>query len=80
MTYEEMMQIEEAKVAAEQEAWGRLHAAIFRELFNKTDTQSGSRIGREAMNAQQRAHGVSSENELLTVVSCTTLMERVRRG
>lgn len=35
MTYEEMMQIEEARVMAEQRAWERLHEAIFKELFNK---------------------------------------------
>lgn len=39
MTYEEMIQIEEARVVAEQKAWERLHEAIFRELFNKTDKQ-----------------------------------------
>jgi hypothetical protein len=40
MTYEEMMQIEEARVVAEQKAWERLHEAIFKELFNKPDKQS----------------------------------------
>ena len=39
MTYEEMMRIEEARVAAEQKAWERFHEAIFKELFNKTDKQ-----------------------------------------
>lgn len=34
MTYEEMMQIEEAKVVAEQKAWERLHEAIWKELLN----------------------------------------------
>jgi hypothetical protein len=39
MTYEEMMQIEEVKVAAEQKAWERLHEAILKKLFDKTDKQ-----------------------------------------
>lgn len=39
MTYEEMMQMEEARVAAEQKAWERLHGAILKELFNETDKQ-----------------------------------------
>jgi hypothetical protein len=39
MTYEEMMQIEEARVVAERKAWDRLHGSIFRELVNKTDRQ-----------------------------------------
>jgi hypothetical protein len=38
MTYEEMMQIEEARVVAEQKAWERLHEAIFKELFNKPES------------------------------------------
>ena len=37
MTYEEMMQIEEAKIVAEQKAWERLHEVILKELFNETD-------------------------------------------
>ena len=36
MTYEEMMQLEEARVVAEQKDWERLHDAIFKELFKKT--------------------------------------------
>ena len=39
VTYEEMIQIEEAKVVAEQKAWEPLHEAIFKELFNQTDKQ-----------------------------------------
>jgi hypothetical protein len=39
MTYEEMMQIEEAKMVAEQKAWERLHQVILKELFNETDKQ-----------------------------------------
>jgi hypothetical protein len=75
MTYEEMIQIEEARVVAEQKAWERLHEAIFKELFNTTDKQSiGSGIGCGAMNTQQRAHRVSSQNDLLGVASCTTLL------
>ena len=67
MTYEEMIQIKEARVVAEQKAWERLHEAIFKELFNKTDKQSiGSKIGCSAMNTQQRAHGVRSQNDLST--------------
>lgn len=75
MTYEEMIQIEEARIVAEQKAWERLHEAIFKELFNKTDKQSiGSGIGCGAMNTQPRAHRVSSQNDLLGVASCTTLL------
>ena len=74
MSYEEMIQIEEARVA-EQKAWERLHEAIFKELFNKTDKQSiGSGIGCGAMNTQQLAHRASSQNDLLGVASSTTLL------
>lgn len=73
MTYEEMMQIEEARVVAEQKAWERLHEAIFKELFKKTDKQStGSGIG--AMNTQPCAHRVGSQNDLLGLTSCTPLL------
>lgn len=72
MTYEEMMQIEEARVAAEQKAWERLHGAILKELFNQGDKQSiGSGTRRGAMKTQRRGHGVSSENDLLGVASFT---------
>lgn len=75
MTYEEMMQIEEARVMAEQKAWERLHEAIFKELLKKTDKQSiGSGIGCGAMNTKQCAHRVSSQNDLLGVASCTTVL------
>ena len=74
MTYEEMMQTEEARVVAEQKAWERLHGAILKELFNKTDKQSiGSGVGRGAMNTQQCADGVSSQNDVLGVACCTML-------
>ena len=39
MTYEDMMQIEVARAVAKQKAWERLHGAILKELFNKTDKQ-----------------------------------------
>ena len=75
MTYEEMMQIEEARVVAEQKAWERLHEAIFKELFNKPDKQSiGSGNGCGAMNTHPCAHRVSSQNDLSGVASCTTLL------
>jgi hypothetical protein len=74
MIYEEMMQIEEARVVAEQKAWERLHGAILKELFSKTDQQSiGSGVGRGAMNTQQCAHDVSSQNDVLDVACCTML-------
>jgi hypothetical protein len=75
MTDEEMIQTEEARLMAEQKAWERLHEAIFKELFKKTDKQTiGSGIGCGAMNTQQYAHRVSSQNDLLGVASCTTLL------
>ncbi|HKV82146.1 MAG TPA: hypothetical protein VJP02_28615 [Candidatus Sulfotelmatobacter sp.] len=39
MTYEEMMEIEEARFLAEQKAWDRLHGSIYKQLFHKTDRQ-----------------------------------------
>jgi hypothetical protein len=37
MTNEETIQMEDAKMVAEQEAWERLHKVIFKELFHKTE-------------------------------------------
>ena len=37
MTNEETIQMEDAKMAANQEAWDRLHRVIFKELFHKTE-------------------------------------------
>lgn len=62
MTYEEMMQIEEARVVAEQKAWERLHEAIFKELFKKTDKQS-------------TGSGISWSNEHSTVCSSSRFSE-----
>ena len=75
MTYDEMIRIEDARVVAEQKAWERLHETILKEVFNQTDKQSiGSGIGCGAMNTQRRAHGVSSQNDLRDVASCTTIL------
>ena len=37
MTNEETILMEDAKMAAAQEAWERLHKVIFKELFHKTE-------------------------------------------
>lgn len=39
MTFEEMMQEEEAKFLTEQEAWKRLHENISKELFDTIENQ-----------------------------------------
>jgi hypothetical protein len=44
MINEETIEMEEAKMATEQEAWERLHQAIFRELFPQNRKANSSKL------------------------------------
>ena len=65
MTYEEMIQIEEARVVAEKQAWERLHQAIFKELSTKPISKVLAQKLALETHTQQFAHRVSSQNDLL---------------